>query len=116
MMTPSLKADRLEQLDISYARKAEEESARSQQSIEDRLLALQRDLEARYKQRLEAEISQFRSRELAKVRQKEKEQYQQEIEKEKAELHCRHQLRLDEVKRSEQQLMEKYHRKEQVRI
>lgn len=110
----ALIADRLEELDISYARRAEEESVKCRSSVEDRLSAFQHDLEARYKQQLETELSLYRSKELARARQEEREQHREELAKEKSELHHTHQLKLEEVKKSEQRMMEKYRRKEQV--
>lgn len=107
-------ADRLEELDISYARKAKEESVKCQFSLEDKLRTFQRDLEARYKQQLETELGLYRSRELAKARQEERDRYREELAKERADLHYVHQLRLEDVKKSEQRMVEKYRRKEQV--
>jgi oral-facial-digital syndrome 1 protein len=107
-------ADKLEELDISYARRAEEESVKCQLSVEDRLLSFQRDLEVRYKQQLETELELYRSRELAKVRQEERDRHREELAKEKSDLQCAHQLKLEEVRKSEQRLVEKYRMKEQV--
>lgn len=101
-------------MDITYARKAEEESIKCQATLEDRLLALQRDLEARYKHQLESELALYRNREIAKVRQEERDGHREELAKEKESLHCQHQLRLEEGKKSEQRMTEKYRRKEQV--
>ena len=110
-----LLADRLDELDASYARKAEEESIKCMLSLEDRLSTLQCDLEARYKQQLEEEMTLYRSRELARVREEERDRYQGKMTKEKQDLHHIHQLKLDDAKKAEQRLVEKYHRKEQVR-
>lgn len=107
-------ADRLEELDISYARRAEEESIKCQLSLEDRLSAFQRDLEARYKQQLESELALHCNRELVKARQEERDRYQEELGKIKENLRHMHQLRLEDVKKSEQCMIEKYRRKEQV--
>ena len=109
-------ADRLEELDTSYARKAEEESAKCRVSLEDRLTSFQRDLEARYKQQLETELALHRSRELAQARQEERERLQEELAREKEALHHAHQMKLEEAKRAEQHMMEKYRRKEQVNL
>lgn len=110
----ALTADKLEELDVSYARRAEEESMKCRFSVEDRLSTFQRDLEARYKQQLETELSLYRSKELARARQDTKEQLREELAKEKAESHHAHQLKLKDVTKSEQRMVEKYRRKEQV--
>lgn len=107
-------ADRLQELDVSYARRAEEESMKCRYSVEDRLSEFQRDLEIRCKQQLETELSLYRSKELAKAKQEERDRYREELAKEKSVLHHAHQLKLEEVKKSEQHMMEKYRRKEQV--
>lgn len=107
-------ADRLEELDISYARRAEEESMKCRSSVEDRLSAFQLDLEAKYKRQLETELGLYRSKELARARQEERDRYREELAKEKSDLHRAHQLKLEDVKKSEQRMMEKYRQKEQV--
>lgn len=107
-------AARLDELDASYARKAEEESMKCMLSLEDRLSTLQSDLEARYKQRLEEEMTLYRSRELARVKEEERDRYQDKMAKEKQDLYHIHQLKLDDAKKAEQRLIEKYRRKEQV--
>ena len=104
----------MEALDQSYARKAEEATVKNQLSLEDRLTAFQRDLEARYKRQLETEMADYRRRELAKVRQEEMDKHRAEMNKEREELHRNHQLRLEEARKSEQQMMERYHMKEKV--
>lgn len=109
-------ADRLEALDQSYAYKAEQESQKSQASLEDRLASFQSDLETRYKRQFEAEMMLYRTRELAKVREEEREKYQRELSKEKDEMHRNYQLRLEETRKSEQRVMERYRMKEQVSI
>ncbi len=106
----------MEELDTSYARRAEEESAKCQLSLEDRLSAFQRDLEARYKRQLETELTLYRSRELAKARLEERQRYQEELAKEKEVVYHAHQVRMEEVRKSEQRIMEKYRRKEQVSL
>ena len=101
---------------MTYARKAEEESLKCQASLDDRLLTLQRDLEARYKHQLESELTLYQTRELAKVRQEERDRYREELAREREGLQQVHQLKLEEVKRSEQHMLEKYRRKEQVSL
>ena len=106
--------DRLEELDVSYARKAQEESVKCRHSMEDRLLGFQHDLEARYKQHLDAELDLYRSKELARARQEERDRCRGELAKERADLHQAHQVKLEAIRKSEQDMMEKYRRKEQV--
>lgn len=99
---------------MSYARRAEEESMKSHLSLESRLEAFQRELEARYKQQLESELALHRNREIARARQEERDRCREELSKEKEDLYRTHRLRLEEVRKSEQNMIEKYHRKEQV--
>ena len=101
-------------MDQTYARKAEEEATKCQLALEDRLSMLQHELEARYKDKLDSELTLHRNRELVKVRLEERERYQQELAKERQTLQHMHQLKLDEMKKSEQRMLEKYRRKEQV--
>ena len=104
----------LEALENAYAKRAEEESQRYHQSLEDRLTEYQRDLEARYKEQLDTEMSLFQTKELAKTRLEERERYQQEALREKEEAQLKLQRKLDELRRSELQLKEQYCKKEQV--
>ena len=110
----SIPGTQLEALESAYARKAEEESQRYHQSIEDRLSEYQRDLEARYKEQLKTEMSLFQVKEVAKARQEEREKCRQEAAREKEEAHLKLQRKLDELRRNELQLKEQYCRKEQV--
>ena len=107
-------ATQLQALENAYARKAEEETQKYQKSLEDRLSEYQRDLEARYKTQLETEMNLFRSRELVKARLEEREKYQREILREKEEAQLKHQQKMDDLRRSELQMKERYCRKEQV--
>ena len=104
----------MEELDASYARRTEEECIKCQFSLEDRLLAFRQDLEARYKQQLETELTLYRSRELSRLRQEERESYRQQMAKERADLNHVHQLKLEEARKAEHRMEEKYRRKEQV--
>lgn len=108
-------ADKLEALEEVYARKVEEETMKCEQSLEDRLAAVQNDLKTRYKRQLETEMSLYQARELAKVRREEREKYHNELAKEKEELQHAYHLRLENVKKSENSLAEMYHRKEKVK-
>ncbi len=56
----------------------------------------------------------FRTKELVKARLEEREQYQKEALKEREEAQRKHQQRLDDLRRSELQLKERYCIKEQV--
>ena len=85
-----------------------------QLSLEDRLSGFQRDLEARYKQQLETEMYLYRNRVLAKARQEERDRFREELAKERADLNRTHQAKLEDMKKTEQRLVEKYRRKEQV--
>lgn len=106
----------LEALENAYAKKAEEESQRYHQSIEDRLSEYQRDLDARYKEQLKTEMSLFQVRELAKARLEEREKCREEAAREKEEGHLKLQRKLNELRRSELQLKEQYCKKEQVGV
>ena len=107
-------AEQLQALDQSYAQKAEEQRLRTQQNLEERLSTFQRDLEAQYKSQLETELSLYKSRELAKVRMEEREKYQQELASERVEATVAHQKKIEELRRTEQQMMDRYRKKEQV--
>lgn len=106
----------LEALDRSYASRVEAESAKSRVSLEDRLAGFQADLEARYKKQLETELSLYKTRELAKIRQDEQERYKAELAKVRENLKHAYQVKLEEAKKTEQDMMKKYRRKEQVMI
>ena len=56
----------------------------------------------------------FRTKELVKARLEEREKYQSEALKEREEAQHKHQQRLDDLRRSELQLKERYCKKEQV--
>lgn len=107
-------ATQLQALENAYARKAEEETQKYQQSLDDRLSEYQRDLEARYKKQLETEMNLFQTKELVKARLEERERYQREALKEREEAQQKHQHRLDDLRRNELQLKERYCKKEQV--
>ena len=107
-------AYKLEALDEVYARKVEEEALKCTASLEDRLATVQTDLEACYKSRLDTEMSLYQERELAKVRREERDRYHDKLDKEKEELQNAYHLRLENVKKSEKNLAEIYHRKEMV--
>lgn len=101
-------------LDQSYARKADEENAKSQRNVEERLLCYQRDLEARHKHQLDTELSLYKSRELVKVRGEERDKYQRELAAVKLEATVAHQKQVQELRKLEQQMLERYRKKEQV--
>ena len=107
-------ATQLQALENAYTRKVEEETRKYQQSREDQLSEYQRDLEARYKKQLETEMNLFRTKELVKARLEEREKYQKEVLREKEEAQQKYQRRLDDLRRSELQLKERYCKKEQV--
>ena len=106
--------EQLKVLDQSYAQKAEQHSVRCQQNLEERLSAFQRELEAQYKNQLETELSLYRTRELAKMRLEEREKYQEDLTKEKMEMVQNHQKKIDELRKSEVQMLERFRKKEQV--
>ena len=56
----------------------------------------------------------FRTKELVKARLEEREKYQKEVLKEREEAQYKHQQRLDDLRRNELQLKERYCKKEQV--
>ena len=56
----------------------------------------------------------FQTKELVKARLEEREKYQREILREKEEAQQKHQQRLDDLRRSELQLKERYCKREQV--
>ena len=105
---------RLQALDESYAGRVEEEGRRHQQSLEERMAAFQRETEARYRGQLETEMAHFRERELARMRQEERARGQEELSRERAELHHAHQQKLEAVRRMEQESLLRLRRKEQV--
>ena len=75
---------------------------------------VQKDLEAHYKKQLQTEMELFQMRELAKMRQEEKERYRSELAKDREELQQVYHLRLESVKRLEKNNAEAYRRKEKV--
>ena len=77
-------------------------------------MTFQRDLEAQYKSQLETELSLYKSRELAKVRMEEREKYQQELASERVGATVAHQKKIEELRKTEQQMMDRYRKKEQV--
>ncbi len=101
-------------MDQSYAKKAEEENAKTQQNIEERLLCYQRDLETQHKHQLHTEVALYKNREVAKVRTEEREKYQQELAGERLQATVAHQKQIQEMKKMEQQMLERYRKKEQV--
>ena len=105
---------RLQALDESYAGRVEEEGRRHQRSLEERMAAFQHEAEARYRGQLETEMAHFREGELARVRQGERERGQEELTRERAELHHAHQQKLEAVRRLEQETLLRLRRKEQV--
>ena len=104
----------MEALEEEYTRKVEEETTRCQLSLEERLAAVQSELKIQYKQQLENEMTLYQERELAKMRREEREKYQNELESGKEKLQCSYHLRLENVKKSEQGLVERYRKKEMV--
>ena len=108
--------EQLQALDRSYAQKAEQHSVRCQQNLEERLLTFQRDLETQYKKQLETELSLYRTRELVKMRLEERERYQGDLTRERTEMVQNHQKKIDELRKSEMQMLERFRKKEQVII
>ncbi len=77
-------------------------------------MTFQRDLEAQHKHQLETELSLYKSRELAKVKIEERERYQRELTGERLEITLTHQKKIEELRKLEQQMLERYRKKEQV--
>ncbi len=77
-------------------------------------MTFQRDLEAQHKHQLETELSLYKNRELAKVKIEERERYQRELTGERLEITLAHQKKIEELRKLEQQMLERYRKKEQV--
>lgn len=77
-------------------------------------MTFQRDLEAQHKLQLETELSLYKSRELAKVRMEEREKCQRELTGERLQITLAHQKKIEELRKMEQQMLERYRKKEQV--
>ncbi len=107
-------AGKLKQLEDKYAQKSEEESGRYRASLEQRLEAVQKELESHYKKQLQTELELFQIRELTKMRQEEKEKYRAELAKDREELQHVYSMKMASVKKSEKNSMEMYRRKEKV--
>ncbi len=101
-------------LDQCYGQKAQEENAKTKRNREERLLCYQQELEAQYKHQLETELSLYKSRELARVRNEERDRYQKELAAERLEATVAHQKQVQELRNMEQQMLERYRKKEQV--
>lgn len=107
-------AELLQALDQSYAQKAEEQNLRTQQNLEERLLTFQRELETQHKHQLETELSLYKNRELVKVRMEEREKYQRELAEQRHNTTMAHQKKIEELRKTEHQMLERYRKKEQV--
>lgn len=103
-------------LDQSYALKVEQQSIKHQQNFEERLLALQRDLEGQYKRQLATELSLCQSRDVARMKLEERERYQKDLARERAQMSEEHQKKMSELRRSEVQMMERFRKKEQASL
>lgn len=115
MGTPSLPAAvKLQALEESYARKAEEENRRHQQSLEQQMIASGHESEARLRRQLEVEMAQFREREVSRMRLEERERYQEEQGRLRTELEGSHRQKLEAVRKMEVDTLERLRRKEQV--
>jgi len=109
-----LTADQLRALDQSYALKAEEQQLQTQQRLDERLLSFQREVEAQHRAQLDSELALYKSRELAKLRSEERERYQSQLLNERLEMTTAHQRKIEDLRKTEQQLIERYRNKEQV--
>ena len=114
MCTMSTAAAKLQALDESYAHKAEEETRKSQQAVEERMAVFQRECERQHQRQLEAEMAHFRERELARMREEERERCEEEVGRVREELQGAHRQKLEAVRKMELEALQRLRRKEQV--
>ncbi|KAL5460406.1 hypothetical protein EMCRGX_G033852 [Ephydatia muelleri] len=105
--------DKLQALEEAYAQRTEEELAKCQEHLEERIVSVQLECEQQYKKQLQAELAHFRERELSEMRLEEKNKSHHELTRLRAELESGYRQRSEAVRKMELEMLERMKHKEQ---
>lgn len=105
---------KLQSVDEAYKQRSDEDEMMNKHAIQERLLKLKREIEARSREEINREISRFKESELKRVELEEREKARKEIASTRREIENTYKARLDALKDREHATMDRLQKHQEL--